>query len=129
MPDDKPYLDCCMERGVLVLTVNRRQIEGEDLALGLKEELLSTVASFGATRVVLDLSQTRYVSSIAFWPLLTLRRQLADQDGRLIICGLTGAVYEVFTTTKMVSSAGALNTPFEMAPDREAAIALLADNP
>jgi anti-anti-sigma factor len=127
MPDAKPYLDCAMERGVLVLTILRRQIEGEDLALGLKEELLSTVASFGANKVVLDLSQTRYVSSIAFWPLLTLRRQLAEQDGRLIICGLTGAVHEVFTTTKMVSSAGALNTPFEMAADREAAVALLAD--
>jgi anti-anti-sigma factor len=114
---------------VLVLTVLRRQIEGEDLAAGLKEELLATVASYGATRVVLDLSQTRYVSSIAFWPLLALRRQLADQDGRLLICGLTGAVHEVFTTTKMVSSAGALNTPFEMAPDREAAVALLADKP
>jgi anti-anti-sigma factor len=127
MPDAKPYLESSIENGVLVLTVLRQQIEGEDLALGLKEELLATVAQHGISKVVLDLKNTRYVSSIAFWPLLTLRRQLADQEGRLIICGLTGAVHDIFTTTRMVSSAGSLNAPFEMAPDRESAVALLAN--
>src|SRR5262245_64728214 len=127
MADVKPYLESAVERDVLVLTITRRQIEGEDIAAGLKEELLATVAKHGLSKVVLDLSQTRYVSSIAFWPLLTLRRQLADQEGKLLICGLTGAVEEVFTTTKMVSSSGSMNAPFEMAPDREAAIARLAE--
>jgi anti-anti-sigma factor len=126
MPDATPYLDVTTERGVLVLTVLRRQIEGELLAAGLKEELLGAVAKYRATLVVLDLKNTVYVSSIAFWPLLTLRRQLADQGGRLLICGLAGAVYDVFTSTKMVSSSGSLNAPFEMAPDRQAAVARLA---
>jgi anti-anti-sigma factor len=122
-----PYLEASVERGVLVLTILRQQIEGEDIALGLKEELLATVAHHDLNKVVLDLKNTRYVSSIAFWPLLALRRQLSDSGGRLIVCGLTGAVHEIFTTTKMVSSAGALNAPFEMAPDREAAVAMLAE--
>jgi anti-anti-sigma factor len=126
MPDATPYLDATTERGVLVLTVLRRQIEGELLAAGLKEELLGVVARHNATLVVLDLKNTVYVSSIAFWPLLTLRRQLADKGGRLLICGLAGTVYDVFTSTKMVSSSGSLNAPFEMAPDRQAAVARLA---
>jgi anti-anti-sigma factor len=126
MPDTTPYLECGVERGVLVLTIARRQIEGEDIALGLKDELLATVAKHGIHKVVLDLKNTRYVSSIAFWPLLALRRQLHDVNGRLVVCGLTGAVHDIFTTTKMVSSSGALNAPFEMAADREAAVALLA---
>src|SRR5436190_937564 len=126
MADAKPYLDVSSERGVLVLTVLRQQIAGEDSAAGLKEELLAAVRTSGLSKVVLDLKNTRYVSSIAFWPLLTLRRQLADQHGRLLICGLTGAVQEVFTTTKMISSSGSTNAPFEMAADREAAVARLA---
>jgi anti-anti-sigma factor len=126
MPEDTPFLESSVEQGVLVLTVLRRQIEGEDIATGLKEELLATVARHGANKVVLDLKNTCYVSSIAFWPLLALRRQLADNYGRLIICGLTGAVHDIFTTTRMVSSAGASSSPFEMAPDRESAVALLA---
>ena len=120
------YLEASVEQGVLVLTVTQRQIEGEDVAAALKEELLASVARHQLNKVVLDLRNTRYVSSIAFWPLLTLRRQLADQGGKLIICGLTGAVEEVFTTTKMVSSSGSMNAPFEMAADREAAVARLA---
>ncbi len=126
MAEATSYLEAESTRGVLVLTVTRNQIEGEDMAAALKEELLAAVAAHGLNKVVLDLKNTRYVSSIAFWPLLTLRRQLAEQGGQLIICGLTGAVEEVFTTTKMVSSSGATNAPFEMAPDREAAIARLA---
>ena len=124
----KPYLEPSVERGVLVLTILRQQIEGEDLALGLKDELLATVGHYDIPKVVLDLKNTRYVSSIAFWPLLALRRQLNDRGGRLIVCGLTGAVHDIFTTTKMVSSGGALNAPFEMALDREAAVAMLVEN-
>jgi anti-anti-sigma factor len=125
MPDAKPYLDTSVENGVLVLTITRNQIEGEDTAAGLKEELLSAVAKHGLNKVVLDLSHTRYVSSIAFWPLLTLRRQLADREGKLVICGLKGAVEEVFTSTKMVSSSGSTNAPFEVAADRETAVGRL----
>jgi len=129
MTEAKSYLEASIDRGVLVLTITRKQLEGEDIAAGLKDELISNVARHGLNKVVLDLKNTRYVSSIAFWPLLTLRRQLADQKGRLIICGLTGAVHEVFTTTKMVSSSGALNAPFEVALDRESAIARLTEPP
>jgi len=121
-----PYLESSLESGVLVLTLLRQQIEGEDLARGLKEEMLAAVSAAGANKVVLDLKNARYVSSIAFWPLLALRKQLQEQNGRLLICGLTAAVEEVFTMTKMVSSAGTLDAPFETAPDREAAVARLA---
>jgi anti-anti-sigma regulatory factor len=124
----KPYLEACVERGVLVLTLIREQIEGEDAALALKEEMLAVVAHHAIYRVALDFRHTRYVSSIAFWPLLALKRELAEHGGRLLVCGLTGAVHDIFTTTKMVSSAGSLNAPFEMAPDREAAVALLAED-
>jgi anti-anti-sigma factor len=126
MSDPAPYLEPVLDRGVLVLTVLRPQIEGEELAAGLKEELAVQVNRHTTNKVVLDLSRCRYVSSIAFWPLLALRRQLADSEGKLIICGLTGAVYDVFTTTRMVSSSGSLDAPFEMAPDRDAAVARLA---
>jgi len=129
MADPTPLLHVSLDQGVLVLTVTSRQIEGEDVAAGLKEELIAAVTAHDARWVVLDLKDTRYVSSIAFWPLLRLRQHLADREGRLVICGLSGAVEEVFKTTKMVSSAGALNAPFEMAADREAAVARLLTPP
>src|SRR4051812_10853824 len=92
MADTGPLLDAALEQGVLVLTVARRQIEGEEVAERLKDELLAAVAAHNARWVVLDLKNTRYVSSIAFWPLLRLRQHLNGVEGRLIICGLTGSV-------------------------------------
>jgi anti-anti-sigma factor len=121
-----PILDSCLERGVLVLTVKRSSIQGDEVADELRKELRSAADRTGSSRVVIDLSCARYVSSIAFWPLLSLRRWLQERGGRLLICGLSGAVADVFHTTKMVSAAGAADAPFEVATDRAEAITLLA---
>ena len=123
MPDLKPILESSREGDILILTVAARQIEGEETAQRLKAELTKIVEASGLFEVVLDLTATRYLSSIAFWPLLNLRKYLATRQGRLVLCGLTGAVEEVFMSTKMISSAGAADAPFEVAADREAAVA------
>jgi anti-anti-sigma factor len=122
-----PLMQSAVERGVLVLTVTTPRIEGEAIAETLRGELLEAVERAGVPWVVIDLSAARYVSSIAFWPLLSLRRRLQEQQGRLFICGLGGAVADVFHTTKMVSSAGSADAPFEVAADRAEAVALLAE--
>jgi anti-anti-sigma factor len=127
MPEPaSPLLEPAVDRGVLVLTVTTPNIEGELLAEQLRQEMLAAVGQHQATRVVIDLTHTRYVSSIVFWPLLTLRKRLAAEGGRLLICGLGGMVYDVFTTTKMVDTGGSPDAPFETAPDRAAAVARLA---
>ena len=125
MPDLKPILESSREGDILILTVAARQIEGEETAQRLKEELTTIVEASGLSEVILDLTATRYLSSIAFWPLLTLRKYLAARKGRLVLCGLTGAVEEVFMSTKMISSTGSADAPFEVATDRAAALAKL----
>ena len=122
MSDQTPILECNREDDILILTVTTRQIEGEDTAIRLKDELTKAVEESGLVKVVLDLKATRYLSSIAFWPLLTLRKYLTQRKGRLILCGLTGAVEDVFMSTKMISSGGSTDAPFEVAVDRAAAI-------
>jgi anti-anti-sigma factor len=122
----EPAVRSSVENGVLVLTVLWSQIEGEDAAHALGREIQEALARTRATAVVVDLQHTRFVSSAAFWPLLNLRRQLQPKGGRLMICGLSGAVEDVFTTTRMVSTGGAVDAPFQMAPDRAAAVARLS---
>jgi anti-anti-sigma factor len=121
-----PILECTLERGVLVLTVTGPSIQGEEVAEALRKEMLAAVDRAKPKGIVIDLSRARYVSSIAFWPLLSLRRRQQEQGGRLIICGLTGAVADVFHTTKMVSSSGAPDAPFEVADNRDEAVNRLA---
>jgi anti-anti-sigma factor len=121
-----PILQSVLDGGVLVLAVTRRSIEGDEVADALRQELLEQVERAAAGKVVIDLSQVRYLSSIAFWPLLSLRRRLQDQGGRLIICGLTATVADIFRTTKMIGSGGRSDAPFEVAADRAEAVARLA---
>jgi len=117
-----PFLYSSVEQGVLVLTIAQPRIQGEELAQMLREEMRLAVEQAGIQRVVVDFRHTRYLSSVAFWPLLSLRKQLREAGGRLIICGLTDDVEDVFTTTKMISSGGAADAPFEVAADAAAAI-------
>ncbi len=125
----EPAVESSLENGVLVLTLRWAQIEGEDAARTLGREIQEAVTRTAATAVVVDLQHTRFVSSAFFWPLLNLRRQLQAKGGRLLICGLTGAVEDVFCTTRMVSTGGAVDAPFQLAPDRAAAVARLSAAP
>jgi anti-anti-sigma factor len=126
MRTQQPLLKAEVDQSILVLTILRRQIEGEEMVQELKDELLASVTRSGVARVVLDLQNTLYVSSVAFWPLLALRKHLQEQNGRLILCGLTGGVHDVFTTTRMVSDDGS-SAPFEMAADCAAAVTRLRE--
>ncbi len=121
-----PILESAFDRGVLVFTVTRQSIEGDEVAEALRRELLECVQRVGAKQVVIDLSRAQYVSSIAFWPLLALRRRLQEKGGRLLICGLCPNVADVFQTTKMISTTGGSDAPFEVAPNRTAAVDRLA---
>jgi len=125
----EPAVQSSVENGVLVLTLLWPQIEGEEAAHALGAGIQEAVARTAATAVVVDLQHTRFVSSAFFWPLLNLRRQLQAKGGRLLICGLTGAVEDVFSTTRMVSTGGSVDAPFQMAPDRAAAVARLSGAP
>ena len=122
-----PLLRSSLEQGVLVLTIVQPRIQGEEIAQSLREEMLSEVDRAGVNRVVIDLQHARYLSSVAFWPLLSLRRQLLDTGGRLIICGLSGDIEDVFMTTKMISPGGEVDAPFEVAPDAASAVARLLE--
>jgi anti-anti-sigma factor len=114
-----------LDRGVLVLTIAQPRLQGEEIAHELREALRLAVEKAGVDRVVIDFRHARYLSSAAFWPLLSLRKQLRETGGRLIICGLNGDVEDVFATTKMISTDGLADAPFEVAADTDAAIARL----
>src|SRR5436853_520500 len=90
------HLSSNVESGVLVITVTENQLQDEKLAQAIQEELLSAVNSSKLCNVVVDLRNIRYVSSVAFRPLLRLRRHIHENGGRLILCGMSRVVGDVF---------------------------------
>jgi anti-anti-sigma factor len=116
------HLESNVVSGVLVITVKETQLQDEKLAQAIQDELLAAVNSSGISNVVVDLRNIRYVSSVAFRPLLRIRRHVYDAGGKLILCGMSRVVGDVFFTTKLVSPDGSFVAPFEMAADAAAAV-------
>lgn len=100
-------------KGVLVLKLVGPDLQDEETADKLQQELLSVVDDFSADRVILDFQKIRFLSSVSFKPLLHLRKKLLEREGRMILSGLSSPVGDIFYTTRMVSSSGSSAAPFE----------------
>jgi len=120
------YLQCRTEQDVLVLTITEARVQGDEVAEDLRQEMLAAVDESGCGKVVIDFRHAEYLSSAAFRPLLALRRKLQETGGRIMLCGLSETVGDVFYTTRMISDGGTVQPLFDMEPDEAAAIARLA---
>jgi len=126
MPDaPQHHLTTSLQERVLVLTITDKQVEGEEVPEALREEMLAALAQAGVHNVVVNFANTQLISSAAFRPLLALRRKLLQDGGRLVLCGLTKVVGDVFFTTRMVDATGAASAPFELKADVPSAVAYL----
>jgi anti-anti-sigma factor len=126
MADSKwKYLSCTADQGVLVASITTAHIQDEKVADGLLQEFLAALSHYSAQKIVVDMHQIEYVSSVAFRPLLHLRRVLVDSGGKMMLCGLSKVVGDVFYTTRLVTSGGDFAAPFELAPDIATAVSRL----
>jgi len=122
------HLKSNLDDDVLVLTITETQIQDESVADALLEEALAAIAHFRAQKVVVDFQHLKYISSVAFRPLLSIRRQLLASGGRMLLCGLSKVIGDVFYTTRLVDPAGSFAAPFEMEANVTAAVARLRSN-
>src|SRR5262245_59830881 len=111
---------------VVVLTLTDVQITGDELADELRDQMLAVAVQSHCQSVVLDFQKVKFLSSSGFRPLLSLHRLLRQQNGKLMLCGLSPEVQEVFEVTRLVSTKGTTRAPFELYPDVATAIASLS---
>ena len=119
------HLSSHTEQGALILTITEPHLRGYSIAKALRNELLSAISESRSAQVVLDMAGVVSFSSEAFRPLLSVRRHLQEQGGRLILCNLTPTVAAGFSATRMVGSQRSSANAFEIQPDVEAALASL----
>jgi anti-anti-sigma factor len=120
-----PALYQHVQCNAIVLAVAENQLQGDPISDELRTDLLSAVEHSGAANVVLDFRRVTYLSSIAFRPLLSLHRKLKGTNGRLVLCGMSASVADVFHVTRLVTTTGSGPAPFELQADVPAAIASL----
>jgi anti-anti-sigma factor len=76
----------------------------------------------GASRLVVDMSATDYVSSAGLRIFLLAAKKLKDRDGRLALAGLNSSVKQVFSLSGLLAI-------FAVEPDAERAVARVASGP
>jgi anti-anti-sigma factor len=82
----------------LVLRVAGR-IDAENAA-AFESQCESCIAE-GFTRIVMDLGDLTYVSSLGLGAIVRVAKQLRDQGGEVRICCLTGLVRQLFEITRL----------------------------
>jgi anti-anti-sigma factor len=120
---DKPlrHVSC----PALVVRITDSDVRGDLMADELRDELLALYLSAHAVHVVLDFQEVNYLSSAGFRPLLRLNRQVREKGGRLVLCGLSRGVEEVFAITRLISNNRLIPATFEVQPSVPAAVASL----
>ena len=102
--------------GVTVLGVSGR-IDAST-AEQLKQKLLATIGD-RPIRLALDFARVEFVSSIGLRVLVVSAKRVAAVRGKMVFCGLTGPVREVFELAGFMSVVPCF-------PDRAAAVASFA---
>ncbi len=119
------FTDCHVETGVLIVDIVESELHGDEPMQGFGRELLAAVDKFGVHDVALNFARVTYLTSAAFDPLTSLLHRVRERSGRLILCGLSPLITEVFEVTELIGAGSGPDT-FETRPDVAAAVAALA---
>lgn len=121
------HLKASVQNGVLVLTVIPAEVRGDDAADALTREALAAVAANPeAKKIAIDFAPVRFLSSAGIRPLLRLHKELHPVGGRVVVCAMQPPVRDVMHATRLVTSSGHTQAPFEEQPTVEAGVASLA---
>jgi stage II sporulation protein AA (anti-sigma F factor antagonist) len=99
---------------VVVLDVKGRL----DSATSDQLDFAAEMASENDLKLLLDFSQLKYISSAGLRACLMIAKRLQKKQGRLVLCGLSPAVREVFDIA-------GFSQILDLADDRSAALARL----
>lgn len=119
------YLTSIIRDDILVLSLNEPQVRGDEMADGLARELTTAVDQSSIGKIVVDLKNVQFMSSVGFRPLLQLHQKAKEKHGRVVLCNLTKDVADVLHVTRLITTSRSMQAPFEEQPDVEAAIASL----
>jgi anti-sigma B factor antagonist len=114
-----------VENGILVFTFTDDLLHGDPLATELGEELQMAVDESGVLKVVLDFTRVRSISTLCMKPLLHLRSQLKEKEGRVVMANLSEQVAEILSVTRLIAPNPSTPGLFESFADTAAALRAL----
>jgi anti-anti-sigma factor len=110
---------------VLILAIALKRVASYESAEAMGRELIEAVQAEGAKKVVVDLSRVEYMSSVGYGPLISLRGWVRQAGGRLVLCGLSTVVYQMFEATRLLINPHSPQSLFEFTGTIQSAVEIL----
>ncbi len=125
MNTDNSTVSCELEGSVLVVHVLPEQLRDFSVVQALREGVIAAIEQTNVKHVVIDLSRVKHLGSVAFLAFLAIRRQSGID--RIVLCGLSEFVQELFRMCKLIASTGGKSAPFEQAATQAEAIKMCGE--
>lgn len=108
-------------RGVTIVRFNDHRIIEDNQIQEIKQELFSLVDAENHRKILINFDEVDFVSSAMFGGFIGLHRRVTERNGKLVLCTVHPAVYNVFATTK-------LNRLFDIKDDLDTALLALSSS-
>lgn len=86
---------------IAVVNFVDKKILDEQNIQAIGEDLFRLVDELGKKKIVLNFGNVEFLSSAALGKLITLNRKLQGARGKLILCGISKEIREVFEITRL----------------------------
>ncbi|MHC2069013.1 STAS domain-containing protein [Bremerella sp. T1] len=110
---------------VCVITPQVTNMRDANVCLAIREQLLEYARTHRLERVLVDLNQVRFMSSLGVRVLVTLLREVCEVQGRIMLCSLHGELRGVLFVCSLITDDESQPGPFEVAANREDALGRL----
>jgi len=120
MNSSSRFFDLRWQGDTALLTVLLPRMSEEENLEQLDEDWYDLIEKQYCRKMVLDLSNVRYMTSAAIGRMIGLHRELIRQEGQLVLCSLQREVIQTLETSRLI-------TYFKVAPNSESAVKLLAN--
>ena len=115
--------------GTLVLTIEVEQVKDFTISEELRYELVHAVKSRSSKRIVLDLRNMTFITSLACVAFIGVRQAMKDVEGRVVLCNMTEFIHKVFSAKRLlVRPKNNGNVAFESAKTLQDALEMLASS-
>ena len=118
MTEDGSQVDVAVENDVIIATLLDKKILDELSISRISGKLNELAGSQVKPQMVLDFANVGHMSSSALGMIITLHKRIRERGGRLQLCNIQPAIFEVFVITR-------LNEIFSIFSSRQEAIASL----
>jgi anti-anti-sigma factor len=99
---DQLHVTGSVHGDVLVITILAEEICDQKTSHALRDEISLLMDSNESSHVVLDLHRVLVMGSVGCLVFLALRRRV--EPGRIVICNMTPAVYDLFNVCRLIST-------------------------